>query len=170
MTAINLVMGMGFMHGVETVSRLVANSFVSGLWQGIVLAAGVGLCLRLVPKATAAVRFAIWTAVFAVLAVLPLLHAYTLRSGGGMPGHGAVVQLDVRWSFAIAALWLIVSLVRAVKLAMSAVRLHRPHQRSKQPQRRNRKAPAHIHMHHRPAPSHPAATTQRISRNQRQRR
>jgi hypothetical protein len=117
-------MDLNLMHGVESVSRLVANSFVSGLWQGIVLAAGVALCLRLVPRTTAAVRFAIWTAVFAVLAVLPLLHAYTLRSsGGGMPGRGAVVQLDVRWSFAIAGLWLMVSLVRAVKLAMSAVRL-----------------------------------------------
>jgi hypothetical protein len=41
-----------------------------------------------------------------------------------MPGRGAVVHVDVRWSFAIAALWLMVSLVRAVKLAMSAVRLH----------------------------------------------
>jgi hypothetical protein len=117
------VMDLNLMQGVESVSRLVANSFVSGLWQGMVLAAGVALCLRLVPRTTAAVRFAIWTAVFAVLAVLPLLHAYTLRTGGGMPGRGAVVQLDVRWSFAIAALWLMVSLVRAVKLAMSAVRL-----------------------------------------------
>ncbi len=117
------VMDLNLMQGVESVSRLVANSFVSGLWQGMVLAAGVALCLRLVPRTTAAVRFAVWTAVFAVLAVLPLLHAYTLRTGGGMPGRGAVVQLDVRWSFAIAALWLMVSLARAVKLAMSAVRL-----------------------------------------------
>jgi hypothetical protein len=38
-------------------------------------------------------------------------------------GHSAVVHVDVRWSFAIAAIWLIVSLVRAVQLAMSAVRL-----------------------------------------------
>jgi hypothetical protein len=118
------VMDLNLMHGVEGVSRLVASSFVSGLWQGMVLAAGVALCLRLVPRITAAVRFAIWTAVLVVLAVVPLLHAYTLRTGGGMPGRGPVVQLDVRWSFAIAALWLIVSLVRAVKLAMSAVRLH----------------------------------------------
>jgi hypothetical protein len=118
------VMDLNLIRGMESVSRVVANSFVSGLWQGIVLAAGVGLCLRLVPRTTAAVRFAIWTAVFAVLAALPLIHAYTLQIGGGMPGRGAVVQLDVRWSFAIAALWMIVSLVRAVKLAMSAVRLH----------------------------------------------
>ena len=118
------VMDLNLINGVEGVSRLVASSFVSGLWQGMVLAAGVALCLRLVPRITAAVRFAIWTAVLVVLAVVPLLHAYTLRTGGGMPGGGPVVQLDVRWSFAIAALWLIVSLVRAVKLAMSAVRLH----------------------------------------------
>jgi bla regulator protein blaR1 len=124
MTAIDLVMGMGFLHGVESVSRLVANSFVSGLWQGIVLAAGVGLCLRLVPRTTAAVRFAIWTAVFAVLAVLPLVHAYSLNSTSGTPGRGAVMHVDVRWSFAIAAIWLIASLVRAVQLAMSAARLH----------------------------------------------
>jgi|HubBroStandDraft_6_1064221.scaffolds.fasta_scaffold21736_3 hypothetical protein len=118
------VMDLNLIHGVESVSGLVANSFVSGLWQGMVLAAGVALCLRLVPRTTAAIRFAIWTAVFAVLAVLPLIHAYALRTGGGTPGRGAVVQVDVRWSFAIAALWLIASLVRGVKLAMSAVRLH----------------------------------------------
>jgi Zn-dependent protease with chaperone function len=116
-------MDLNLIHGLESVSRLVANSFVSGLWQGIVLAAGVALCLRLVPRTTAAVRFAIWTVVFAVLVALPLIHAYALRTGGGMSGRGAVVQVDVRWSFAIAALWLMISLVRAVKLAISAVRL-----------------------------------------------
>ena len=111
------------MQSVESVSRLVANSFVSGIWEGVVLAAGVGICLRLVPRTTVAVRFAIWTAVFAVLAVLPLVHVYGLRAGGGGAGHAAVVRVDARWSFAIAALWLAVSLVRGVKLAMSAVRL-----------------------------------------------
>ena len=124
MTAIDPMMGIGFLHGVESVSRLVANSFVSGLWQGVVLAACVRLCLRLMPRTTAAVRFAIWTAVFAVLAVLPLVHAYSLNSDGGMAGRGGLVHVDVRWSFAIAAVWLMASLVRAIQLAMSAVRLH----------------------------------------------
>ncbi len=123
MTAIHWIMGMGLPHGIEGLSRLVANSFVSGLWQGVVLALGVGLCLRLVPRATASVRFAIWTAVFAVLAVLPLVHASSLNLDGGVAGSGAVVHVDVRWSFVIAAIWLIASLVRAVQLAMSAVRL-----------------------------------------------
>ncbi len=128
MTVIDLAMSTGFANSAENVSRVMAGWFVSGLWQGVVLAVGVGICLRLVPRTTAAVRFAIWTAVFAVLAVLPLVHAYSANSGGGMPGRGAVLHpvlhLDARWSFAIAALWLMVSLVRGVKLAVSAVRLH----------------------------------------------
>jgi BlaR1 peptidase M56 len=111
------------MQGVESASRVVANSFVSGIWEGIVLAAGVGICLRLVPKTTAAARFAIWTAVFGILAVLPLVHAYSLDSTVTPPGRAALVHVDVRWSFLIAAVWLAASLARGVKLALSAVRL-----------------------------------------------
>ncbi|WP_260177976.1 M56 family metallopeptidase [Tunturibacter empetritectus] len=111
-----------FLHGVEGLSRVAAGSVVSGLWQGVVLAACVGICLRLMPKMTAAIRFAVWTAVFAVLALLPLLHAYGMRAGG--EASGALVHVDVRWSFAIAGLWLAVSLVRGVRLAISAVQLH----------------------------------------------
>jgi len=112
------------LHGVEGLSRMVAGSVVSSLWQGLVLAVSVWICLRLVPKTTAAIRFGVWTAVFAVLALLPLVHAYAMRAGGDASGHGAAVQVDVRWSFAIAALWLMVSLVRGVRLAISAVQLH----------------------------------------------
>jgi hypothetical protein len=111
------------MQGVESASRVVANSFVSGIWEGVVLTAGVGVCLRLLPKTTAAVRFAIWTAVFAVLAVLPLVHTYFLDPGVGAPGRAAWLHVDVRWSFVIAAVWLAASLTRGVKLVMSAVRL-----------------------------------------------
>src|SRR5277367_910965 len=102
----------GLMQGVESLSRVVANSFVAGIWEGIVLAAGVGICLRLVPKTTAAVRFAIWTAVFGVLAVLPLVHAHFLDSSVGTSGHAAWEHIDVRWSFVIAGVWLAASLTR----------------------------------------------------------
>jgi hypothetical protein len=117
-----MAIDVNFLHGVEGLSRVAAGSVVTGLWQGVVLAAGVGMCLRLMPKTTAAIRFAVWTAVFAVLALLPLLHAYGVRTGG--EAAGAVVQVDVRWSFAIAGLWLVVSLVRGVKLAMGGAQLH----------------------------------------------
>ncbi|NYF53132.1 hypothetical protein HDF12_003531 [Edaphobacter lichenicola] len=116
-------MDLNLLHAVEGLSRVAAGAVVSGLWQGLVLAACVWICLRLVPKTTAAVRFAVWTAVFAVLALLPLLHAYGIHSSDEAAGHGAVVQLDVRWSFAMAALWLTVAMVRGAKLAISAVQL-----------------------------------------------
>ncbi len=123
MTALQVAASVDLLRGVESLSRLVANSFVSGLWQGIVVVAAVAICLRLVPRTTAAVRFAVWTAVFVILAALPLVHAYFLNSANDTPGRPALVHVDVRWSFAIAALWLIASVVRGVKLAMSALRL-----------------------------------------------
>jgi len=119
-----MVADVSLLHGVEGLSRMVAGSVVSGLWQGLVLAACVWICLRLVPKTTAAIRFTVWTAVFAVLALLPVVHAYAMRAGGGVSGHSAAVQVDVRWSFAIAALWLMVSLMRGVRLAIGAAQLH----------------------------------------------
>ena len=114
---------LNLLHSVEGLSRAAAGSVVSGLWQGLVLAAAVWICVRLMPKTTAAIRFAVWTAVFAVLALLPLLHAYGLPGDGEVSGHSALVQVDVRWSLAIAALWLAVSMVRAVKLVIGAVQL-----------------------------------------------
>jgi hypothetical protein len=114
---------LNLLHSVEGLSRVAAGSVVSGLWQGLVLAAAVWICLRLMPKTTAAIRFAVWTAAFAILALLPLLHAYGLRGDGEASGHGGFVQVDVRWSLAIAALWLTASIVRAVKLVIGAVQL-----------------------------------------------
>jgi beta-lactamase regulating signal transducer with metallopeptidase domain len=120
-----MAMDLNLLHSVEGLSRMAATSVVSGLWQGAVLAVGVGICLWLVPKTTAAIRFALWTVVFAILAVLPLLHVYGSRAGGEMAGHGAIVQVDPRWSFAIAGLWVVASLVRAVKLVVGGVQLSR---------------------------------------------
>jgi beta-lactamase regulating signal transducer with metallopeptidase domain len=110
-------------HGAEGVSRLVADLFVSGLWQGVVLAVAAAMGLRLMPKTTAAIRFAIWSAVFTVLALLPLLHLSTSQAAGGASARGAVVHVDVRWSFAIAMVWLAVSAIRGTKLVISALRL-----------------------------------------------
>jgi BlaR1 peptidase M56 len=114
------------MQGIEMGSRVVAGAFVSDIWQGVLLAAVVGLCLRAVPKTTAAIRFMVWSGVFLVLAMLPLLRGFALKTDGAMAGHGALlhaVHVDVRWSFAIAAVWALLSGIRAVGLGLSAVRL-----------------------------------------------
>jgi BlaR1 peptidase M56 len=111
------------MHWIESFSQLAAAAFVASLWQGVLLSAAVAVCLRLIPKMSAATRFAVWSAVFVVIMLLPFVHAYAGRAQGGI-SSGAMVQIDVRWSYAIASLWLGLSLMRAGKLALSAWRLH----------------------------------------------
>jgi hypothetical protein len=111
------------MQWVDSLSQVAARSFVSGIWQGALLAAGVGLCLRLMPKMTAALRFSVWTAVFLVIVLLPFLHLSSTGAHPLMSAPGAILQMDIRWSFGIAAVWLLLSLVRAVKLAMSILQL-----------------------------------------------
>jgi beta-lactamase regulating signal transducer with metallopeptidase domain len=121
-------MTLDVMQGVEICSRVAAGAFVSGIWQGVVLAVAVGLCLHAVPKTTAAIRFTVWSAVFLVLALLPMLRSFALRTDGVTAGRGAMlhaVHVDVRWSFAIAAVWVLLSGIRAVGLVSSAVRLRR---------------------------------------------
>lgn len=104
-------------------SRMAAGAFVAGLWQGLVLAAGAWLCLRLMPKISAAGRFAVWTAVFTVLAVVPFLHLGSGRAEQALAAHGAMFRLDVRWSYAIAGVWLALSMLRAGRLVASGLRL-----------------------------------------------
>jgi beta-lactamase regulating signal transducer with metallopeptidase domain len=111
------------MQSVEHLSQIAASSLLSGIWQGILLAAGVTLFLRLVPKTTATIRFTIWTTVFVLLALLPFLNAFSSAPARAIGTHNAVVQLDIRWSFAIAALWALLSLVGAIKLSITAFRL-----------------------------------------------
>ncbi|HMH15921.1 MAG TPA: M56 family metallopeptidase [Edaphobacter sp.] len=107
----------------ENLSQIAASSLFSGIWQGVLLAVGVGLSLRFVPKLTATIRFAIWTTLFLVLALLPFLNVFSSTPTQTLGARSSVVQLDIRWSFAIAALWALFSLIRAVKLTISAFRL-----------------------------------------------
>ena len=113
---------------IEKLSQIAASSLLSGIWQGVLLVMGVGLFLRLVPKTTAAIRFAIWTTLFLVLAFLPFLNAFFGTSNRSISTHSpmvhsSMVQLDIRWSFVIAGVWALFSLVRAVKLAVGVFRL-----------------------------------------------
>lgn len=106
------------------ISQMAAAAFVAGLWQGLLLAAATWACLRMLPRTPAAVRFAVWSAVFALSAALPFLHAENARAQQALATHAALFHFDVRWTFVIAALWAVLSLVRAARLAASGVRLH----------------------------------------------
>src|SRR5271155_4429022 len=92
-------------HGsVAGLAQAAAGSLVSAVWQGVLLAGAVGLGLRLLPKTPAAVRFAIWFAVFVVVCALPVVELRPHAAGAGVTGaHGAWLTLDARWSLGIAA-------------------------------------------------------------------
>ena len=111
---------------VDSVARIVAGLLLAGVWEGIVLAAAVGLILHLVPGTTARLRFAIWTIAFVVLAVLPLASAS--RGGYAVDAAGAStashLQLDIRWSYLFTALWFAAVMVRVAHLCLQAIELH----------------------------------------------
>ncbi len=54
------------LHMIAMLPAIAASCLISAIWQGMVLAACVTLCLHLLPETTAAIRSFIWTAVFAL--------------------------------------------------------------------------------------------------------
>jgi beta-lactamase regulating signal transducer with metallopeptidase domain len=108
----------------------------TALWQGIVVAACLALSLRLTSCISAALRFAVWIAGFAVLIGLPFLPYLLLNRISSVPSSGlessiAVsaqhpwLQLDIRWSVALALVWAAFSLYRLTDLAIHSFRLRR---------------------------------------------
>ncbi|HUB52134.1 MAG TPA: M56 family metallopeptidase [Terracidiphilus sp.] len=109
---------------------------VTALWQGAVVAAGLALCLRFAPRVAASHRFAAWAAGFCALVALPFVPAFSqlLALSGSANGNASAslpqtahpfLSLNAGWSLAIAALWLVIALVRAGDLAIHTVRLRK---------------------------------------------
>ena len=103
----------------ESFAANAAAALVAAIWQGSLLAVGVWLCLRMLPAVGAAVRSAIWLAVFGVVFALGFLPG---GSGAvGVAGHG--VHAAPVWSFAIVVVWGVLSLYRLVQVGIGLVRL-----------------------------------------------
>jgi beta-lactamase regulating signal transducer with metallopeptidase domain len=120
-----MVEWMQWTHTMMTLSAVAVGSLLSAVWQGVVLAACVALCLRLIPGLTAAVRSLVWTA---VLALVVMLH-FSERVGEQAGALAAAVpvrpvHVDARWSLLVAAIWLVLSVGRGVQLIRSAWYLH----------------------------------------------
>jgi beta-lactamase regulating signal transducer with metallopeptidase domain len=105
-------------------TRSTAEVFVAGLWQGLALTAVIALCLRLLPRTSASVRFAIWTITFALVAAIPFLHQRS--SGATAIAHpSAILHASTMWASAIASFWVAFSIARLAFLIHQSVRLHR---------------------------------------------
>src|SRR3984957_601303 len=90
-----------------------ATTLVTSIWQGAVIVCGLQIALRLMPRISAAYRFAVWAAGFAIALGLPWLHllhfgASRVESGGAGVARTAatpLLQLEARWVLAVAVLW-----------------------------------------------------------------
>src|SRR5580700_3308836 len=74
-------------------SLTAATTLVTSMWQGAVIVCGLEIALRLMPRISAAHRFAVWAAGFVValgLSWLPLLHLG--RSGTESGGAGVAAS------------------------------------------------------------------------------
>jgi beta-lactamase regulating signal transducer with metallopeptidase domain len=116
----------------DSVASAVAPMAIAGLWQGLVVACALTLCLKFAHRISAAHRFALGFAAFVAVAALPLASRIVPASGHAnapstmaVPAAHAWLQFDSRWTFAIAALWLIASLARATDLVLHVARLRR---------------------------------------------
>lgn len=122
------------LHAFRNSSASLAPIVVAGLWQGLALAAGLALALRIAPRLTAAHRFAVWACGFAAVVSLPWLphfsraiasNALAAAPAAATATPAAWFQLSLGWSLALAALWAAASLWRLVDLAVHSLHLYR---------------------------------------------
>lgn len=101
-------------------SATATGALVSAIWQGVLLAALVLIAIRLFPGLSAAARSVIWLNVFLFVAVL---HFVPLALHSSDAATADAFHLDPRWSLAVAAVWLAISLWRAGMLVAGAIHL-----------------------------------------------
>jgi len=116
-------------------SRTAAGILLTAIWQGTFVAGCLAICFKLAPRTTAALRFAIWAAGFIVVALLPflpLLLAHFVSSAHADAAAGIApnparpwLQLDIRWSVALTAIWAIASFIRGANLVADSLRLRK---------------------------------------------
>ena len=112
------------LHSTVLVSSAAVSGLFSAIWEGCVLAVCVVVCLRLLPRLSAASRSLVWMNVFLLLLLLHIVPAFRGYLAGGTPAHASPLYLDLRLSIAVAGLWAMLSLLRGTQLILSAVRLH----------------------------------------------
>lgn len=108
-----------------TLAPHVAELWVTSVWQGMALAFAAGLLLRLVPRANASTRFAVWLAGFISIGILPFLPLLSreVTASSSAPtadvmASTALVQFNSWWSAGIVSLLASVVLFQTLRLAL----------------------------------------------------
>jgi len=115
----------------DSFARAAAPLVIAALWQGMVVVLGLALCLRFTRRLSATQRFVAWFAGFWAVVALPLLPLLfsLVESGHALPASSSAspvqLQFDVRWTYAIAGVWLLAFMVRGADLVFHVFRLRR---------------------------------------------
>ncbi len=101
----------------------VLGTLLNGIIVGMALAAALWLLLRVLPRSSAATRYAVWSAALVAILSLPLLmlRAPALgEQGSGLPG-AAILRLPTPggWVLWALAAWLAISAALLTRLAWS---------------------------------------------------
>jgi beta-lactamase regulating signal transducer with metallopeptidase domain len=110
-------------HVTPFVAASAVSTLFSAAWEGIVLAVCVVLCLRLFPALSSAARSVVWMNVFALLVLLQVIPYFGAHVLAGNVARPAPFQLNPIWSFVVAGVWCLLSLLRGAQLIFSAIRL-----------------------------------------------
>jgi hypothetical protein len=105
------------------IAAAVLGTLLNAIVVGMALAAALWLMLRLLPRSSAATRYAVWSAALVAILSLPLLMLRAPASGGqgsGLPG-AALVTLPTPggWVLWALAAWLAISAALLARLAWS---------------------------------------------------
>jgi Antirepressor regulating drug resistance, predicted signal transduction N-terminal membrane component len=112
---------------------------IAALWQGVLVAGALAICLRVAPRLNAAYRFSIWAVAFVALvglSVFSLVPEFSIAAAHADAVQAAeqasqplfnrpLFSFGARWSLAIAALWLAASLYRVADLLVHSWRLRK---------------------------------------------
>jgi Zn-dependent protease with chaperone function len=109
---------------VTILSAHAAASLLAAIWQGALLALCAALCLRLLPRLSAATRSAIWMTVFAIAVALHFMPA------SHPVASTAEVHASPVWSLVFVAVWLVCSLFRAGQLLLGVLRVREVNRRA----------------------------------------
>jgi beta-lactamase regulating signal transducer with metallopeptidase domain len=112
-------------HFASLIAASAVSTLLSAVWEGAVLAACVTICLRLFPGLSAAARSVIWMNVFLLLMLLQIVPNFSAHVSAEGWVRPAPFHFGLIWSSAIAAVWAMLSLLRAAQLIYCAFRSHR---------------------------------------------
>jgi beta-lactamase regulating signal transducer with metallopeptidase domain len=108
----------------EAFARVSVSAILNSLWEALALALLAWLVLRLVPRANASLRYALWCVALAAVLLLPVvaLHAGSAPPAGGA-GADPAVAMPQRFAQFLFILWYAVATVLVMRLILSYVRL-----------------------------------------------